>query len=423
MAMASACVNVIEMPSESLFDGGGAGKYQACGWLSPMISRGREIAEEEAERGGGGGGGGGDTRSAKKNQEIDAAEDDESGRKKAEEPDPDYREGDFADFEFRLEDPVKMLAADELFSDGKLVPLHLAAFRQSIANVSESSGVGSAGGPIFRRINEMPQSTDPYLFSPKAPRCSSRWKELLGLKKLYQNSNVKAEDPRSVPAAALSSHSSRSSEGSLKQFLHRSSKSSLSNPSTSYYSSLDLPLLKDADLETLSISARLSLSSSSSGHEHDDLPRLSLDSEKPSVIARRSHHKTRNPSKGRVLKPRTAAAPSEKSTVPSRAGRSSLRRTLESSSTIPVSGGVSADSPRINSSGKIVFHGLERSSSSPSTLNGGPRHKHRVGMERSYSANVRITPVLNVPVCSLRGSSKSGVFGFSLFQSSQHKKE
>ncbi|KAI3820419.1 hypothetical protein L1987_07966 [Smallanthus sonchifolius] len=53
---------------------------------------------------------------------------------------------------------------------------------------------------------------------------------------------------------------------------------------------------------------------------------------------------------------------------------------------------------------------LERSSSSPSSFNGGPRLKHR-GMERSYSGNVRITPVLNVPVCSLRG--------FPLFSSSQ----
>ncbi|ONK74412.1 uncharacterized protein A4U43_C03F5950, partial [Asparagus officinalis] len=53
---------------------------------------------------------------------------------------------------------------------------------------------------------------------------------------------------------------------------------------------------------------------------------------------------------------------------------------------------------------------LGRSSSSPSTFNGGPRIKHR-GMERSYSANVRVTPVLNVPVCSLRAGSKSFGFG------------
>lgn len=47
-------------------------------------------------------------------------------------------------------------------------------------------------------------------------------------------------------------------------------------------------------------------------------------------------------------------------------------------------------------------------------------------MERSYSANVRITPVLNVPVCSLRGSSSKsvgGVFGFPIFSSSSSSQQ
>jgi len=78
----------------------------------------------------------------------------------------------------------------------------------------------------------------------------------------------------------------------------------------------------------------------------------------------------------------------------------------------------------MNSWGKIVFYSgsLERSSSSPSSFNGGPRVRAR-GMERSFSANVvRVSPVLNVPVCSLRGSTKSGsVFGF--FSSSQKKEK
>lgn len=84
--------------------------------------------------------------------------------------------------------------------------------------------------------------------------------------------------------------------------------------------------------------------------------------------------------------------------------------------------GVSVDSPRMNSSGKIVFQSLERSSSSPSSFNGGPRFKHR-GMERSYSANVRVTPVLNVPVCSLRGPYSSKSFGFGQLFSSPQKRE
>lgn len=106
-----------------------------------------------------------------------------------------------------------------------------------------------------------------------------------------------------------------------------------------------------------------------------------------------------------------------------RVGRSPMRRTAGESSGV-TSRGVSVDSPRMNSSGKVVFQSLERSSSSPSSFNGGPRFKLR-GMERSYSANVRVTPVLNVPVCSLRGSSKSvSVFGFGqLFSSSPQKRD
>ncbi|RRT70967.1 hypothetical protein B296_00009172, partial [Ensete ventricosum] len=68
----------------------------------------------------------------------------------------------------------------------------------------------------------------------------------------------------------------------------------------------------------------------------------------------------------------------------------------------------------MSSSGKIVFHGLERSSSSPGSFTGGPRPRPRRA-ERSYSANVRVAPVLNVvPVCSLRGSGKPiSVFGLA----------
>ena len=61
-----------------------------------------------------------------------------------------------------------MLLDDELFSDGKLIP----ALRSEIS------------------------STDLYLFSPKAPRFSSCWKDLLGLKKLYHNSNPKLDPDR-----------------------------------------------------------------------------------------------------------------------------------------------------------------------------------------------------------------------------------
>ncbi|XP_031268232.1 putative protein TPRXL [Pistacia vera] len=365
--MASACVNNnISVSPES---------FPSYGWLSPGRSSRMSFSRDEEQP----------SSSSKKPSLM--AEDEEDIQ-------------DPVDFEFRLEDPVTMLPADELFSDGKLVPLHLSALKPSLATTRSTD---ESTKPCM----------DPYLFSPKAPRCSSRWKELLGLKKLYQNSkseNHSKTTPSNPPP-----------KSSIKHFLHRNSKSSSSSSSgsSSLESSLSLPLLKDlSDSETVSLSSsRLSLSSSSSGHEHEDLPRLSLDSDKPGLSP--SPNPFANPPRMRIVKHRDNhnQPHNTNTTHVSRAGRSPMRRETAAAT----SRGVSVDSPRLNSSGKIVFQSLERSSSSPSSFNGGPRFKHR-GMERSYSANVRITPVLNVPVCSLRGSSKSGsVFGFGQLFSSQQK--
>ncbi|CAA3031676.1 Hypothetical predicted protein [Olea europaea subsp. europaea] len=387
--MASACVNNLGLSPESFLDCPPS-KYPSYGWLSPRIS----FSHEE------------EVKAAVVNPSTKTeAKSDNAVVEKTEKSDPEVSGEAFVDFEFRLEDPVTMLPADELFSDGKLMPLQISSIQKSMRSTPMTSEVRSPDTPILRIRTEI-SLTDPYLFSPKAPRCSSRWKELQGLKKLYQNSNAKPEDQK-----AASASNSKNAARSLKHLLHRSSKSSVN---AFIDSSLSFPLLKDTDNESVSISSRLSLSSSSSGHEHDDLPRLSLDSDEPSTLTRSSHRNTSTVSRVRVVKPR-ALSPENPNTT-TRVVRSPMQRAPESTAQAC---GVSADSPRMNSSGKVVFNNLERSSSSPSSFNGGPRYKHR-GMERSYSANVRVTPVLNVPVCSLRGSSKSGVFG--LF-SSQQKKE
>ncbi|KAL2555842.1 uncharacterized protein Fot_00581 [Forsythia ovata] len=86
---------------------------------------------------------------------------------------------DFVDFEFRLEDPVTMLPADELFFYGKLVSLQLFTIRHSMTAAPPLANVKLPDTTKFRRTNEI-SLTDPYLFSPKAPRCSSCWKEFLG---------------------------------------------------------------------------------------------------------------------------------------------------------------------------------------------------------------------------------------------------
>lgn len=394
--MASACVNNIGMSPESFLDCPSCPSY---GWLSPRISFSRDASDDGSKIAG-----------------LTALPEDA-----AEKPDLDAAGKDLIDFEFRLDDPVTMLPADELFSDGKLVPLQLAAIRPasdpaSAAPFGVIRSVRSPGAVVKSRLTAEISGADQYVFSPKAPRCSSRWRELLGLKKI-QNPKPELQKSASVPTK-------NPNPKSLKHFLHRSTKSSLD-------SSLSLPLLRDSDSESVSISSRLSLSSSSSsGPDHEDLPRLSLDSEKPNPNSN-ILPSTKNPPRLRI-KPRPVSdptvrigrSPMRRSGTPSdqtvRIGRSPMRRPPESTA-IPARG-VSVDSPRMNSSGKIVFQSLERSSSSPSSFNGGSRNGKIRGMERSYSSNVRITPVLNVPVCSLRGSSKGGsVFGFGQLFSPQKR--
>ncbi|EOA32868.1 hypothetical protein CARUB_v10016183mg [Capsella rubella] len=305
------------------------------------------------------------------------------------------------DFEFLLEDPVTMLSADELFSDGKLVPLKFSG----VTNSEEkpiTSAVNTTVKPCRRIEMEISGVADPYLFSPRAPRCTVRWRELLGLKRL-----AKTQEEASASASSrLSSSSPNPKTASFRHFLNRGSKSTAQPPSPP-------PPGKDSDvLESSSTSissSRLSLSSSSSsGHELEDLPRLSLDLDnKPGTPnpfgrprANHHHHHLRNLNHPRKPRRHTPADESTESSIESRGMT------------------VTADSPRLNASGKIVFHGLERSSSSPGNFTGGPRMKLHHGMPRSHSANVRITPVLNVPVSSLRSGPKSGLFFGQLFASS-----
>ncbi|XP_078433690.1 uncharacterized protein LOC144704985 [Wolffia australiana] len=193
---------------------------------------------------------------------------------------------DQPDFEFRRidgADSSSMLPADQLFSDGKLIPLQ----RPTPTPPAEPR----------------PRSAD------RTALPSSRWRDLIGLRKTEPAAPSKTRSPRS-----------------LKHFLHLGRRPPTADPS------LDLPLLAPP------------------------LVRLS-------------------------------------------SGRASSTRSAGQ-----------AVSPRMNSSGKVVFHGLARCSSNPGSFNGA----RAPSMERSYSANVvRVAPVLNV------GSA----FGFGLFSSSSQRKE
>ncbi|XP_066374170.1 uncharacterized protein [Miscanthus floridulus] len=331
---------------------------------------------------------------------------------------------DFIDFEFSLGGSATMLPADELFADGKLLPLRKAAAAAPLPD-PEAAAAAPAPALLPEEAMAMPapstepikplraaavaaaaDGTDPYAFSPKAPSCSSRWRELLGLKRAAaaaQSPSAKASaSPSPSPTAAKTPAPARATNSaaarSLKLLLQRNTTGRASDLASA-------PLLlrdssdSEASLSLASSRFSLSSSSSSSGHDHDDVPRLSLDSaaaadpNPPRIrLVRRSSHSHHRHST------------SSSSNTSTRAWRSPARRRP---SPPPPPRCLSVDSPRMNSSGKIVFQGLERSSSSPCSFHAASKSRSRAAVDRSYSSGVRVAPVvLNVPVCS------RPVFGF-----------
>ncbi|KAG8069837.1 hypothetical protein GUJ93_ZPchr0006g43749 [Zizania palustris] len=313
---------------------------------------------------------------------------------------------EFIDFEFSLGGAATMLPADELFSDGKLLPLrpHPVVQPETGREQERERDNMSAEIPLTPELVNtvrplVSECFDPYVFSPKAPTCSSRWRELLRLKKVQSPQKPSPSASPSPSPAITASTPSRASNSSASRSLKllllqrnggRASAAAVSDLSVA-------PLLRDSSDSEASLSlasSRFSLSSSSSSsHEHDDFSRHSVDSVDPTPRPRirivRSQPHTQPPA---------AAKP--------RAGQSPARRRPSTPSPPPPQV-ASVDSPRMNASGKVVFQGLERSCSSPAgSVHSSVRSRSRV-MDRSYSAGVRATPVvLNVPVCT------RPVFGF-----------
>ncbi|KAL6873763.1 hypothetical protein ACP4OV_013845 [Aristida adscensionis] len=305
---------------------------------------------------------------------------------------------DFIDFEFSFGGSATMLPADELFADGKLLPLRKPAPlpdpEAPAAPPPPRSEAMPAPAEAIRPVRAAAVAAadgaaDPYVFSPKAPSCSSRWRELLGLKRAAAQS-LKPSPSSSAPAAATAKTPARAAANSaaarsLKLLLQRRASGAAASDLAS------APLLREssdseASLSLASSRFSLSSSSSSSAHDHDDVPRLSLDSA--------ADH---NPPRIRLVR----SSHRHSTSASARAGRSPARRRPSPPRCLSV------DSPRMNSSGKIVFQGLERSCSSPCTLHAASKARSRAAVDRSYSAGVRVAPVvLNVPVCS------RPVFGF-----------
>ncbi|KAL6888718.1 hypothetical protein ACP4OV_009744 [Aristida adscensionis] len=333
---------------------------------------------------------------------------------------------EFIDFEFSLGGSATMLPADELFADGKLLPLRPQprAAAAGAERERRDTALVPEIPPTPERVKTLHPAAaeaalDPYVFSPKAPTCSSRWRELLRLRKvqtpqkqLPSPSPSASASPSPAPTAATPSRASSSSAArSLKLLLLQRNGGRASGAASSDLSAA--PLLRDssdseASLSLASSRFSLSSSSSSSGHEHDDLPRYSLDSVDPTPRPRirlvRSRPQAAQAHPPTATAAAAAAATPAAASTPARAGRSPARR--RPSTPPPPPSVVSVDSPRMNASGKIVFQGLERSSSSPAGSAHSMRSRSSV-INRSYSAGVRAAPVvLNVPVCS------RPVFGF-----------
>ncbi|GLJ13245.1 hypothetical protein SUGI_0208620 [Cryptomeria japonica] len=275
-----------------------------------------------------------------------------------------------------------MLPAEVLFSEGKILPFQ---FSQS-GNGKAMLPTGVTGIYITNeKANKLENSCEGSSIksngiacehSPKAPKCS--WKEILGLKKLQTQKSV---PPKTTPKTPKKPN-----------FTYRIR--CINSGVTTEASSVSQPLLlqpRDSDAD--SASARFSVSSNQSDLE--ELPRYSVDSIKEDAVL----HKP--------LRAVNVIRPAEKK-------------------------GSKCNSPRTRgaSSGKVVFKGLERSCSSPSSFR---KRESQYRIERSYSANVRVTPVLNVNVPSCirngKGASKGGggggggMFGLTNLFSSPQKKD
>ncbi|PWZ45671.1 hypothetical protein Zm00014a_024598 [Zea mays] len=283
-------------------------------------------------------------------------------------------QADVDEFEFHVVPAaaVALSAADELFSGGKLVPLHRPA---------PASAPCSPPPPRL----EMEPASEPT--SPRAPRCAGRrWRDrLLLLVSSY----------RRKPKAASGGDASRcAADGCLKArraahfrpLLSRDSSSSSSASSVDSGKSARRPPPSCSPLRTRSapVANLLHLMSRTRSTGADkvgaaaDAPKRQEPAGARLLPTRASS--SSSSSAGSCRNPRAGAGPWPPQREPSRPSRPA----------------VAAESPRVSASGRVVFRGLERCASTPASAGVGPRRPRPRGMERSYSANVRVDPVISV---------------------------
>ncbi|AQK46236.1 OSJNBa0058K23.8-like protein [Zea mays] len=249
-------------------------------------------------------------------------------------------QADVDEFEFHVVPAaaVALSAADELFSGGKLVPLRRPA---------PASAPCSPPPPRL----EVEPASEPT--SPRAPRCAGRrWRDLLLLLvSSYRRKPKAASGGDASRCAADRCLKARRRATHFRPLLSRDSSSSSSASSVDSGKSARRPPPSCSPLRTRS-----------------------------APVANLLHLMSRTRSTGATRNPRAGAGagPWPPQRGPSRPSRPAA----------------AAESPRVSASGRVVFRGLERCASTPASAGVGPRRPR--GMERSYSANVRVDPVISV---------------------------
>ncbi|RLM66580.1 uncharacterized protein C2845_PM16G20160 [Panicum miliaceum] len=276
-------------------------------------------------------------------------------------------EADGDEFEFHVVPAAAaaLSAADELFSGGKLVPLHRPAPASAPCSPPPCLEVEPASEPT----------------SPRAPRCAGRrWRDLLHLvsssKKAKDdnksaNGCLKRRDTHFRPLLSRDSSSS-SSASSVDSGKHARR---LPPPSCSPLRTRSAPVANLLHLmsRTRSAADKIGAAGDLSPHPKRQEPACAVHpllTRASSSSSASSSDSGRNPRAAAPWRPRGPSRPSRPA--------------------------VAAESPRVSASGRVVFRGLERCSSTPASAGIGPRRPRPRGMERSYSANVRVDPVINV---------------------------
>lgn len=271
------------------------------------------------------------------------------------------------EFEFRVVPAAAaaLSAADELFSGGKLVPLHRPAPASAPCSPPPCLEVEPASEPT----------------SPRAPRCAGRrWRDLLHL----VSSSRKAKDDKKCAA-----------DGCLKrQETHFRPLLSRDSSSSSSASSVDSG--KHARRPPPPSCSPLRTRSAPVANLLHLMSRTRSAADKIGAAADASLH-PRRPEPPCAAHPLLTRASSSSSASSSDSGRNPRAAPWRPRGPYrPARPAVAAESPRVSATGRVVFRGLERCSSTPASGGIGPRRPRPRGMERSYSANVRVDPVINV---------------------------